>query len=238
LLEQFGWLRLSGRFWGSLLLVVGGLSFVSLWLSHTAQWWPLIPGGILLGWGAATLLHMVGVAEWLVLALGFTCSALPFFYIFFKLGPRETWWALIPASTLAGWGLGSVLQQFGLPHALFLVSGFLGTAVPFLYVFFLERERNWWALIPGGVLVFVGLAMAGGTLLGEAWVASLILWGIALVFAAVFVADLRQWWALIPAGVLAVVGLGVSPLGPALQYIGPLLIIVVGVALLLRGFRR
>lgn len=179
LLVQFGWITLEGPFWGTLFLLGGAVFFFALWLGDRAEWWPLIPGGVMLAWGLSTLLGNLGLADWLV--------------------------ALI---------------------------GMVGSALPFLYIFARNRKTNWWALIPGGVLLLVGVATALGELVGGDWVATFVLLGIALAFALAFLMDRRNWWALVPAGVLTMVAIGVSPL--AVELLFAVALILFGVFLILR----
>ncbi len=181
LLSELGLIALTGSTVGSLLLLAGAAFFLTLWLSDTSEWWPTIPGGVMLAWGVSGLLRAVGFPGWF------------------------------------------------LP-----LVGFAGSALPFLYVFATDRANNWWALIPGGILGLMGVAVTLGELVGGDWVASFVLWGIALAFLLVFVSDRRNWWALVPAGVMTVVGLGVSPLGWSIELLLPGVLIVIGLALILR----
>jgi hypothetical protein len=238
LLSQMEVIVLRGALWGALALLAGGVIFGALWLSNPQEWWPLIPGCIMGGWGLATLLDIVGLPAWLVTLIGFLGSALPFFYIFLKVGAQEGWWALIPGGILGAWGLGSVLGALGLPDALVPLIGFAGSALPFLYIFSLDRKQNWWALIPGGIMAVMGVVSTLGAAVGEQWTATLVLWIIALVFLVVFLLERRNGWALIPAGVLAAVGLGVSPVAPSLSVIGPLALILLGVLVVARTLLR
>jgi len=238
LLAQFELITFAGSLWGSLALLAMSVVFLSLWFSNTAEWWPLIPGSIMFGWGVATLLGAFGVLGWLVVLIGFIGSALPFFYIFFRQGAKEGWWALIPAGIISAWGLGVVLTELGLPDPLLLLVGFVGSAVPFLFIFSMDRQSNWWALIPGGVMGFMGLVLTLGELAGEEWIATLVLLGIALVFALIFVTGRRNWWALIPAAVLAVVAMGVSPVATSLWVAWPALLILFGAFLIVRTLLR
>jgi len=238
LLSELEVIALRGAVWGALALLAGGIVFTAVWLSDTREWWPLIPASIMGAWGLATLLDLLGLPSWLTTLLGFLGSSLPFFYIFRRLGTQEGWWALIPGGIMAAWGLGSTLGALGLADALVPLIGFLGSALPFLYIFSLDRKTNWWALIPGGIMAFIGLVATLDQVVGEAWTATFVLWAIALVFLAVFFADRRNGWALIPAGVMAVVGLGVSPLTRSLSVIGPVALVLVGVFVVVRTLLR
>ncbi len=93
------------------------------------------------------------------------------------------------------------LIQFG---GFFWSIPFVLGAVFFLSIFFVDRE-NWWALVPGIVLLSIGLLIALSYLAPgfvEMWGGSLILGGIGLSFAAIYLANREMWWAIIPAGVL------------------------------------
>lgn len=74
----------------------------------------------------------------------------------------------------------------------------------FLSIFFTNRQ-NWWALIPGIIL----LCVAGLIVLefispqaSELWGGSLILGGIGLSFAIIYLLNPGNWWSIIPAGVM------------------------------------
>jgi hypothetical protein len=185
LLVQFERITLEGPIWGALFLLGGAAFFLILWLSDRADWWPVIPGGVMFAWGVSTLLVELGLAGWLV--------------------------ALV---------------------------GMAGSALPFLYIFARNRKSNWWALIPGGIMLLVGLATALGELFGGDWVAPFVLWGIAVAFALAFAVDRRNWWALVPAGVMAVIGFSVSPVVASVSLLFGLALIVFGVIVILRILAR
>jgi len=184
-LAQFGLITISGAIVGMLALFTGAFIFLALWLSNTKEWWPLIPGGIMLAWGASALLGTLGLADWLV-----------------------------------------------------ILVGFVGSALPFVYIFARNRRANWWALIPGGVLAFMGVATALGEIVGGEWVALFVLLGIALAFLVVFLVDRRNWWALIPAGVMTLVAISTSPLGGYAQLVWALLLIFAGSILVVYALLR
>lgn len=100
------------------------------------------------------------------------------------------WWAfsgkhglLVPAGVLAGIGVGFIAQDFGAfdnPVALGLGAGFIA-----IYVLGLLRggAARWWPLVPGVVLVAVGLleGSAGWVALGDlGWPLLLIIVGLIL----------------------------------------------------------
>lgn len=78
-------------------------------------------------------------------------------------------------------------------------------SVVFLFVFLSAPQANWWAAIPGCVL----LGIMGTVLLdqlapetGDAWGGALFLGGISLAFWLVYLVNTEHWWAVIPGGVL------------------------------------
>lgn len=150
------------------------------------------------------------------------------------LGDTSQWWPLIPGGFMFAGGVASLFGRLGIADWL---TGFIalgGGALPFLYVYLTNRKANWWALIPGGILLGIGVTSALAGLVGEAWEATFILWGMAAVFAVVFLAKRRNSWALIPAAVLALVGLGVSPLGFSVGLLFGAGLIVLGALIILR----
>ncbi len=119
-----------------------------------------------------------------------------------RFDPRVAWGVLLLAA-----GILALLQNFNvLPGALNLLWTVLmgGAGLFFLYVYVADRA-NWWALIPGIILldlaVVVALSLTRLALL-EAWAGPLVLGGIGLSFWAVYLARREHWWAIIPGGVL------------------------------------
>ena len=77
---------------------------------------------------------------------------------------------------------------------------FLGTFV---------TERQWWALIPGCILLGVALLIVNGQneIIPAQQAGALFLFSVGLPFLLIYLVDRRMWWALIPGGVLSVLAL-------------------------------
>ncbi len=75
-----------------------------------------------------------------------------------------------------------------------------GIGLPFLLIYAGDR-RQWWSLIPGCVMVSVGL----GVLAGGALTPIIIVGGIGVPFWLIYLQDRRNHWALIPAWVMTCV---------------------------------
>jgi hypothetical protein len=77
---------------------------------------------------------------------------------------------------------------------------FGGSGLAFLYVFATNQQR-WWAVIPGFVLLSLGVLVGFGDRLGP-WGGALFLGSIGLAFGVIYFVHRDFWWAVIPAGVL------------------------------------
>jgi len=113
----------------------------------------------------------------------------------------------IGAALIVVGGLFMVQQIFHLPFHLggLLVAAIFALAgAAFLYVLFNNRE-NWWAAIPGFVLLGLGALIASGELFpvfASRFGGSLFLGSIGAAFLVVYLIKRDNWWAIIPAGVL------------------------------------
>jgi hypothetical protein len=118
---------------------------------------------------------------------------------------------LIWGVALIAMGAFFLAQQLGLLGAVQLpfwafAFGLLG--VIFLGTFVADR-RQWWALIPGCVLLGVSAMIVNSEneFISDQQAGALFLFSIGLPFLLIYLADRRMWWALIPGGVLTVIAL-------------------------------
>jgi hypothetical protein len=131
-----------------------GVAFFSLSARSPANWWAMIPGYVFLFVGAVIVLARIGLDGDLMGMFVVSAVGLPFLYVFLR--DRRHWWALIPAYTMfvvAGIiGLSHFVGDRGgiiAPYIMFAI------AFPFFVVYFVDR-RNWWALIPAGIMSLIG----------------------------------------------------------------------------------
>jgi hypothetical protein len=92
-------------------------------------------------------------------------------------------------------------------------------SLTFLFVFVSAPRANWWAAIPGFVLLGLTGTIALDQLVPEAageWGGALFLGGIALAFWVIYFVNPEHWWAVIPGGVLLTLAL-VAGLSSALE---------------------
>lgn len=172
-------------------------------------------------------------------ALLFALGGAAFVAVF--LNDHEQWWAIIPGFTLLGIG-GLIGLAAILPESTGAWGGvfFLSTISLAFWVIFAFRRENWWAVIPGGVLltlaVVAGLAeAAGGIATG-----GLFFLGLAATFGLVYLLPTpegRMKWAIIPAGILGAVGiLIILAATSVINYLWPVALILVGFYLVYRSF--
>jgi hypothetical protein len=80
-----------------------------------------------------------------------------------------------------------------------------GLGAIFFLSIYINNRLNWWALIPGIILLSIGITIGVNDLVpdfGAIWGGPIILGGIGLSFALIFLINRTMWWAIIPAGVM------------------------------------
>jgi len=173
-------------------------------------------------------------------ALLLALAGIFFFSIFFQ--QRANWWALIPGFTLFSitilialdWLLPNLAGKLGGP----IVLG--GIGVSFIAIFLIDRE-NWWALIPGGVMLTLTVVTGLDSALPGFETGGIFFMGLGLTFAtlgAVSNPDSDLRWAWIPAVILLIAGLlFVAAVEDLLVYIWPAGLILIGAYLIFRALR-
>lgn len=172
----------QGVVWGGLLIVLGILALVETTTDLNEWLWVAVLGaGGLLSFAvyltdrsetsllilAYVLLAIAGLVTLLTLELlqdawvaTFVLSAigLPFLVAFFRTG-RSNWGLLIPAYVLL-----SIAVMVPLIEEEILVDAVIATyvliviAIPF-FVVYARNPKQWWALIPGGILAIIGISL-------------------------------------------------------------------------------
>jgi hypothetical protein len=153
----FGW------FW-SILFVLGGAAFISVYYKSRDKWWVLIPGFTLLGLGVSSLAQVLN-PNFADLFSG------AFFLLFISLGfltifivERKQWWAIIPSGVLLTLSIVSVIDDIDIG----IDSGavfFLGIGATFAILALLPGYEGMlrWAYIPAGILLVMGLLVSATT---------------------------------------------------------------------------
>ncbi len=171
------------------------------WYKNSILW------GVLIMLGGAALL----VQNLLGLPLGgifWGCAAIIIGFFFLKEAWTDLhpWWPIIPGSFLIGLGLSALVGAF-LPAISFirdfLPLGVLGIGFFFVYI---REQSNWWALIPGGVLITLGIVSLLDAINLGIDTGGIFFLGLGLTFFALTLLPNKQLsWAYIPAMVLTAI---------------------------------
>ena len=201
-------------------------------------------GALLVFLGVMLLLEtFTELTAWVWIAV-LLCGGLALFVIWLasnREDPLKAPWApLIPAYVLtaigvlvAGIELNVLRDPFVAPFVLAVI------ALPFLVTFLRDRGQ-WWALIPTYVLLAIGLMLllTEGGLMNDDLVPPYVLFAIAIPFFFVYARNPKQWWSLIPGGILAIIGISFLIAEAAVEYIGAIALVVVGLYIVVRQFFR
>jgi hypothetical protein len=207
----------------------------------------LIGGGLWLLLLNFNLLDRFQPTAQYILAGALAVLGIGFFGAFLRR--RAKWWRLIPGwllLTLAAMVLVSTLSLADVsPDEIPLIQGpiiaatlFWGLAVAFLHVYLLQRATHWWAIIPSGFMLVLGVVIAAAAYITRLEsLAALLSIGMGLVFVALYGAARAQqgWWPLIPATVLILFGIVSFTTGTNVQNVllnlWPVLLIIIGIYL-------
>lgn len=152
-----------------------------------------------------------------------------------------TQWAwLFPAGIFGGVAVTITLATNNINTGAVASPLFLGLLIPFAAAYLTDRTRNWWALIPGGIMLFLTLV----TLLvdytsGDEWVGALLFFMVAISFLVVYLSNRLRWWALLVAYITGI--LGIAPLmsmgGRDAEYFGAIILFATALPFFVVYFR-
>jgi hypothetical protein len=165
----------------SLMLGAISLIFLVTYISDRRQWWALIPGLTILGTAVGVFLAEQDLVEgYWVASIILAGVGLPFVLIFFA--DRRQWWALIPGMTMCGIAVGVGLEGANVISDE-AVGGVIvgGIGLGFLSIYLVDR-RQWWALIPGGILGTIAVFLLLAAVAEFVWPLLLILLGVLMLW--------------------------------------------------------
>ncbi|OQY35583.1 MAG: hypothetical protein B6I38_01475 [Anaerolineaceae bacterium 4572_5.1] len=153
---------------------------------------------------------------------------------------KDQWWAAIPGMTLIGLAATVVEEQFNFfpgsnwTGALFLA--FIGLG---FWLVYLRRPSFWWAIIPGGTLVTLGVVSGlGSSIISDEGIFFL---GLGITFALVGLLPAKQYrtqWGYIPAAVLIILGLIQLSVGTFLINLWPIALIIIGGYIIFKNWKK
>lgn len=199
-------------------------------------------GCVLILAGLLFLLQNLGVFQGSDLFWGVSIAIAGLLFLGVFLGDRQQWWAFIPGMILLAIGSLILLTSF-VPEFNEELGGMVflgGIGLSFLLIY-LANHANWWALIPGGVLVTLGIVAGINQFVSDIATGGIFFIGLGLTFVLVAIAPSpvgKMKWAWIPAIILVLFGLILFFTAENLLiYLLPLALIIVGGVLVWRAIR-
>jgi hypothetical protein len=161
----------------------------------------VVIGGVLL----ANNLDLIADLPPMVAAGMFGVASLLCFIVYFASGVRHWGW-LFPAIIFAGLTLTIILGEAGVEGNLVGALWLACISLPFWVILALDRKANWWAAIPGWVMIVLSVVVLLADRVAGETLGALVMLAIALPFFAVYLVNPRHWWALIPGFILGGIG--------------------------------
>jgi hypothetical protein len=158
----------SGLFWGAL-LILAGLVALADQMGYIDTFSPLM---------------------WMIIFAGISLLG----FVSYALSGFKQWGWLFPAGVFGGLAVTIALAEANVDSAAIASPLFIGLIIPFAAAYLTDRTRNWWALIPGGVMVFLALTTLLVDTAGGEWVGALFLFMIALSFLGVYLNNQTRTW--------------------------------------------
>ncbi len=203
----------------------------------------LYAGGLMILAGVLLLLQSLGViagVEHFVWAVLFGLGGLAFLAAF--LHDRGNWWAAIPGSVLLSLAvlivLGDLVPDLGHWGGTIFLGG-LGLG---FWLIYLSRREEWWAVIPGGVLLTLAVVAGTAPLLHGESQGGVFFLGLGLTFGLLYLLPTpggRLKWALIPGAILLLAGcVFLAAAADLIRFVWPAALILIGIYLLYRTSRK
>jgi hypothetical protein len=199
-------------------------------------------GLLLIGAGGVALAQQMGYIDQFTdprVWIGIFAAVSLLAFLNYALSGWRHWGWLFPAGIFGGLAVTITLATSNVDSAAVATPLFIGLIIPFAAAYLMDRARNWWALIPGGVMLFLALTTLLVDSAGGEWVGALFLFMIAISFLLVYLSNHTRTWALIVAYATGVLGL--APLmsigGRDAAYFGPIFLFAVALPFFIVYFR-
>lgn len=199
-------------------------------------------GIVLIGFGALALAQQMGYIDGVSDSLWPWIFALVSLLAFagYALSGWRQWGWLFPAGVFGGLAVTTALALNNVDSAAVGSPLFFGLLIPFIAAYLTDRTHNWWALIPGGVMLFLAVTtLLVDNVAGE-WVGSMFLFLLGLSFFIIYLNNRTRNWALLVAYILFVLSIApamASGGGDTAAYFGSVFLIAVALPFYLVYFR-
>jgi len=158
----------------------------------------------------------------------------------YALSGWKQWGWLFPAGVFGGLALVITLAVNEVDSAAVASPLFFGLLIPFAAAYLTDRAHNWWALIPGGVMLFLAMTTLLVDNVGGEWVGAMFLLMFALAFLVVYFTDRTRTWALLVAYIFGVLSLApmLAAFGDMAAYFGSILMFAIALPFFIIYFRK
>lgn len=186
LLENMGLIAIGELIW-AILLGLGGIAFLTVFITDRQHWWALIPGCTLVGVSITLFLEFFWPEAGSVTSGLIILGSIALAFLIIYLLNWENWWALIPAGVLFTLAVVAVLDEV-YPQMDTGSVFFVGLGMTFAALAILPNPigQMRWAFIPAVVLIVIGIVLAAVQfpVLSAVFALALIVVGIFFLFRA------------------------------------------------------
>ena len=203
----------SSLFWG-ILLILGGILALAEQMGYLDQF----PDSIWMwAFGAISVIAFIS---------------------YIVTGLKEWGW-LFPAGIFGGLAVTIALATNNVDSAAVGSPLFFGLLIPFVAAYLTDRTKNWWALIPGGIMLFLAMTTLLVDNVGGEWIGSMFLFLIGFSFLIVYLTNRTRTWALIVAYIMGILSLApaLASGGETAAYFGPVFLLAVALPFFVLYFR-
>jgi hypothetical protein len=160
LLENMGLIAIGELIW-AILLGLGGIAFLTVFITDRQHWWALIPGCTLVGVSITLFLEFFWPEAGSVTSGLIILGSIALAFLIIYLLNWENWWALIPAGVLFTLAVVAVLDEV-YPQMDTGSVFFVGLGLTFAALAILPNPigQMRWAFIPAVVLIVIGIVLA------------------------------------------------------------------------------
>ena len=161
-------------------------------------------------------------------------------FLSYALSGWKDWGWLFPAGVFGGLAVTVALATNNVDSAAVGSPLFFGLLIPFAAAYLSDRAKNWWALIPGAVMLFLAMTTLMVDTIGGEWIGSLFLFLIALSFFVVYMNDRTRQWALLVSYVMFVLSIApamASGRGDTAAYYGSVFLFAIALPFFVVYFR-
>ena len=160
LLDNMGLITIGEMIW-AILLGLGGIAFLTVFITDRQHWWALIPGCTLVGVSITLFLEFFWPEDWQRCQWVDHPGQHRISFLIIYLLNWENWWALIPAGVLLTLAVVAVLDEI-YPKMDTGSVFFVGLGLTFAALALLPNPigQMRWAFIPAVILIVIGIVMA------------------------------------------------------------------------------